>query len=284
MLVSTIQHCESVIYIPSLLSLRRLPPSHRSKSSQSARLGSLCYLATSHWLSISHMVVYIRSVLLSQFVHSHLPPLGPQVLDSICICSYVILVFLFMLSLCWDWHRKGGACGRRSGEPGGNAVQQVSGRSHLSEPSGRHSRIRIRAVVVGFVNSAWLPSPKPGFQTLSQRLCKLLILPYKVPFLLKLTRVGSVIRDENICCSYLPVMFGMSRSAGGVRDLHLALPASCIDSTHQNWAKLQLFLHNRSSLWNGKGSGSGTEGRGSRLLYHSLAAVILCKSCLPLGP
>ena len=203
MLVSTIQHCESVIYIPSLLSLPRLPPSHRSKSSQSARLGSLCYLATSHWLSISHMVVYIRSVLLSQFVHSHLPPLGPQVLDSICICSYVILVFLFMLSLCWEWHRKGGACGRHSGEPGGNAVQQVSGRSHLSEPSGRHSRIRIRAVVVGFVNSAWLPSPKPGFQTLSQRLCKLLILPYKVPFLLKLTRVGSVIRDENICCSYL---------------------------------------------------------------------------------
>ena len=52
-----------------------------------------------------------------------------------------------------------------------------------------------------------------------------------------------------------------------------------------NFAKeLQLFLHNRSSLWNGKGSGSDTEGRGSRLLYHSLAAVILCKSCLPLGP
>lgn len=42
----------------------------------------------------------------------------------------------------------------RSGEPGGNAVQQVSGSSHSSEPSGRHSTVRIRAVVVGFVNSA----------------------------------------------------------------------------------------------------------------------------------
>ena len=49
---------------------------------------------------------------------------------------------------------KGGACGMRSGEPGGNAVQQVSGRSHSPEPSGRHSRVPIRAVVVGFVNSA----------------------------------------------------------------------------------------------------------------------------------
>ena len=160
------------------------------------------------------MVVYIRSVLLSQFV----PPSPSSavstgwfstrffsivLLDSICICSYVILVFLFLLSFCWEWHMKGGACGMRSGEPGGSAVQQVSGRSRSPEPSGRHSRVPIRAVVVGFVNSAWLPSPKPGFQTLSQRLCKLLILPYKVPFLLKLTRVSSVICGENICCSYL---------------------------------------------------------------------------------
>lgn len=47
------------------------------------------------------------------------------------------------------------------------------------------------------------PASKPGFQIPSQRLCTLLILPYSVPFLLKLTRVGSVICFENICCSYL---------------------------------------------------------------------------------
>ena len=35
------------------------PQSHTSRSSQSARLGSLCYMVTSHQLSILHMVVYI---------------------------------------------------------------------------------------------------------------------------------------------------------------------------------------------------------------------------------
>ena len=35
------------------------PPFHPSGSSQSDRLSSLCYIATSHWLSISHVVVHI---------------------------------------------------------------------------------------------------------------------------------------------------------------------------------------------------------------------------------
>ena len=35
------------------------PQSHTSRSSQSARLGSLCYTVTSHQLSTLHMVVYI---------------------------------------------------------------------------------------------------------------------------------------------------------------------------------------------------------------------------------
>ena len=36
-----------------------LPSSHPpSKSSQSMRLGSLCYIAASCWLSILHMIVY----------------------------------------------------------------------------------------------------------------------------------------------------------------------------------------------------------------------------------
>ena len=41
----------------------------------------------------------------------------------------------------------------RSGDPGDGAIQQVSGRSHLPEPSGRRSRVPIGAVVVGFVSS-----------------------------------------------------------------------------------------------------------------------------------
>ena len=44
--------------IPSLPSLPPLAPSHPSRSSQRARLGSLCYTATSHQLSITHLVVH----------------------------------------------------------------------------------------------------------------------------------------------------------------------------------------------------------------------------------
>ena len=56
-------------YIPSLPSLpplRLLPPSHPSMSSWRARLGSLCYIATSHQLSVLHMIY--MSILLSSFV------------------------------------------------------------------------------------------------------------------------------------------------------------------------------------------------------------------------
>ena len=45
-------------YILSLLSLSLLPSSHPSRILQSTRLGSLCYIATSHWLSILRMIVY----------------------------------------------------------------------------------------------------------------------------------------------------------------------------------------------------------------------------------
>ena len=44
--------------MPSLLSLLSLSPFHPSRSSQSARLGSLHYAAASHQLSILHMIVY----------------------------------------------------------------------------------------------------------------------------------------------------------------------------------------------------------------------------------
>jgi len=44
-------------YIISLFSLPPLPPSYPSRSSQNTRLGILCYIATSHQISISHTVV-----------------------------------------------------------------------------------------------------------------------------------------------------------------------------------------------------------------------------------
>ena len=43
----------------SFMSFIPFPSSHPSMSSQSARLGTLCYTATSHWLSILHMVVCV---------------------------------------------------------------------------------------------------------------------------------------------------------------------------------------------------------------------------------
>ena len=53
----TTQISHNYTYITFLLSLPVLPPSYPSKSSQSAKLGSLCYTATSHQLSILHMAV-----------------------------------------------------------------------------------------------------------------------------------------------------------------------------------------------------------------------------------
>ena len=60
-LVSAIQQCKSAIILhlspPSWIFFP--PPSHSFRSSQSARLGSLCYTETSYQLSVLHMVVYI---------------------------------------------------------------------------------------------------------------------------------------------------------------------------------------------------------------------------------
>ena len=84
-LVSAIQQYKSVIiiyiyiYIPSLLSLLLLPPPHPSRSSQSARLGSLGYIATSHLLSVLHMVVCICQCYFLNLSHLHLLPLCPHV-------------------------------------------------------------------------------------------------------------------------------------------------------------------------------------------------------------
>ena len=64
-------------YIISLWS-PPFPASHLSRSSQSTRLGSLCCIATSYWLSILHTVVYIRQRYFLRLSHSLLLPLCPQ--------------------------------------------------------------------------------------------------------------------------------------------------------------------------------------------------------------
>ena len=50
------QVIHNYVYIISFLSLPPLPPSQPSRSAQIAMLGFLCYTATSHQLSILHMV------------------------------------------------------------------------------------------------------------------------------------------------------------------------------------------------------------------------------------
>ena len=54
-------HCRWILYCHfiSLQSLPPLSPSHLPRSSQSAGLGSLCYIATSHQPFMLHMIVYI---------------------------------------------------------------------------------------------------------------------------------------------------------------------------------------------------------------------------------
>ena len=67
MLVSVVQESESEyvyiyplplegVYAPSLP-----PPSHPSKSSETSKLRSLCYMTSSHQPSVLHMVAYISS-------------------------------------------------------------------------------------------------------------------------------------------------------------------------------------------------------------------------------
>ena len=77
-LVSALQHKSVIIICLSLpVESPSLPPSHPSRSSQSTKLGSLCYTATSHYL------FYIwQCICQSQFLslpHTHLSLLWPQV-------------------------------------------------------------------------------------------------------------------------------------------------------------------------------------------------------------
>ena len=90
-LVPAVQQCKSAIIIhislPSWTSLPlTIPP---SRSSHCARLDFLCYVATSHQLSVSHMVVYICWRYFLHLPHSFFPLLCPQVCSLyLCLQSF----------------------------------------------------------------------------------------------------------------------------------------------------------------------------------------------------
>ena len=76
MLVSAVQQSKSAINThvsPSLISLPSFLPSHHVRSSQSAGLGSLRYIATSHQPFILQMVVYMCQRHLLHSSHSIFP-------------------------------------------------------------------------------------------------------------------------------------------------------------------------------------------------------------------
>ena len=75
------------IYSPSLLSLPPNSLSHPSRSSQITRLGFLCYTASSHCLSILHIIVYICQCYFLNLSHPYLPLLCPQV-HSLHLCLH----------------------------------------------------------------------------------------------------------------------------------------------------------------------------------------------------
>ena len=76
-LVSAIQQCDSIIIIHYFYMYKiytPLSPIPPPRSSQSARLFSLCYTATSHQPSVLHMIVYICWCYFLHLSHSLLPP------------------------------------------------------------------------------------------------------------------------------------------------------------------------------------------------------------------
>jgi len=75
----TMQMSHNYTRIPFLLSLPPLPHPHPPRSSQGTRLGSPCYAATSHQLSVLHKGVYICQCYFLHSSHSFIPPLCPQV-------------------------------------------------------------------------------------------------------------------------------------------------------------------------------------------------------------
>ena len=115
-LIAAVQQCKSVIiaymcvyiyiYIYSLALESSYPPLfHPSRSLQSTRLGSLCYIAISHNLHI-HYSVYMSKVL-SQIVLPSPSPIGStslfstRFISTICLNSIYMhqyMIFVFSLS------------------------------------------------------------------------------------------------------------------------------------------------------------------------------------------
>ena len=60
------------------------PHSHPSRSSQSSELSYLCYTATSHWLSVLHMVVYMCQCYSSNERNGNTRPLDLPLEKSVC--------------------------------------------------------------------------------------------------------------------------------------------------------------------------------------------------------
>ena len=76
---ATMQISHNYTYTTSLLSLPPFPLSHHFRSSQSSKLdATLCYRATSHWVSVLHTVVYICHCYFLHLSHPLLPILHPQ--------------------------------------------------------------------------------------------------------------------------------------------------------------------------------------------------------------
>ena len=87
------------IYHPSSASL--LPVLHPSPSSQSTRLSSLCFAATSHELAISHMAVYICQGCFPNRSHPLLPPQHPPTC-SLCLHLHFFSVNMINSTLSLD--------------------------------------------------------------------------------------------------------------------------------------------------------------------------------------
>ena len=77
------------------------PLSLSSRSSQSPGLDSLCYIATSHWLSILHVVMYIFQCYSLSSFQPLLTPLCPQV-HSLCVCFYSCCADRFISTIFLD--------------------------------------------------------------------------------------------------------------------------------------------------------------------------------------
>ena len=71
---------------PSWTSLPSPTPSHPARLSQSPGLSSLCHTAHSHWLSRSHVIMYMFPCYSLNSSHPLLPLLGPRVCS---LCLYV---------------------------------------------------------------------------------------------------------------------------------------------------------------------------------------------------